>query len=84
MQYKSIKLGKKGKQSTLDLKQGIGERPEEKKDRDDELRRKIETKRPHKKKEGEKKERTEDRKSKERTGIWLIQCIFLCNYIHLM
>lgn len=54
----------------MGLKQGIGERPEEKKDRDDELGRKIETKRPHKKKkEGEKKERTEDRKRKERTGI---------------
>lgn len=45
----------------MDLKQGIGERPEEKKDRDDELRRKIETKRPHKK-------RKEKRRKEQKTG----------------
>lgn len=67
MQYKSIKLGKKGKQSTLGLKQGIGERPEEKKDRDDELGRKIETKRPHKKKRKEKR-RKEQKTGKEKKG----------------
>lgn len=66
MQYKSIKLGKKGKQSTLDLKQGIGERPEEKKDRDDELGRKIETKRPHKKKRKEKRGKEQEKKRKDR------------------
>lgn len=66
MQYKSIKLGKKGKQSTLGLKQGIGERPEEKKDRDDELGGKIETKRPHKKKRKEKRGKEQEKKRKDR------------------
>lgn len=51
----------------MDLKQGIGERPEEKKDRDDELGRKIETKRPHKKKKRkEKRGKEQEKKRKDR------------------
>lgn len=52
----------------MDLKQGIGERPEEKKDRDDELGRKIETKRPHKKKKWKEKRGKEQKTGKEKKG----------------
>lgn len=76
---------KKGKQSTVGLKEGIGERPKEKKDRDDEWRRKIETKllcKKGRRKEG--KNRSKRGKAKEDQRFNLIQCVLLCNYIHLM